>query len=58
MEPKPLKLDLDYLTRSDALEVAERLRRIAALPSTSPADRRTTRCLAEIAEALDRAALG
>jgi hypothetical protein len=53
-----LTLDLDHLTRSDALEVAERLRKIAALPAISPAERRTTRHLAEIAEALDRAALG
>lgn len=57
MRTEPLTLDLDRLSPAEALEVAERLQRIAALPATTPRDRRTARCLAEIAEALERAAL-
>jgi hypothetical protein len=50
-----LTLDLGGLTTGDALEVADRLRRIAEA-STTPADRRTAARLAEIAEALEVAA--
>jgi len=52
-----LHLDL-AMQPSDALEVAERLRRIAELPQRTPADHRTAARLDYIAEALELAAAG
>jgi hypothetical protein len=51
-----MTLDLDGISPTEALEVADRLHRIAALPPRSPSDRRTLQRLAQIAEALERAA--
>jgi len=48
-------MDLEMPPR-EALEVADRLRRIAELPQHTPADQRTARRLDYIAEALERAA--
>jgi len=49
-----LTLNLDSMTVSEALEVADRLHRIAGLPSTTAQDRRTAQRLSQIAEALER----
>lgn len=51
-----LRLDLTGWPTSDALEVADRLRRIAELPQHSARDRRTAERLDLIAEALEHAA--
>jgi hypothetical protein len=56
MASEPMTLDLDGISPTEALEVADRLHRIAALPPRSPSDRRTLQRLAQIAEALERAA--
>ena len=54
--PEVLRLDFATWPPSDALEVADRLRRITELPQHSARDRRTAERLDLIAEALEHAA--
>jgi hypothetical protein len=49
-----LTLSMVTMTASEALEVADRLHKIAGLPSRTPRERRTTDRLSQIAEALER----